>query len=358
MTIISDSKTTLEGIIKHHTKWEDNDWLNIENRKEWEELLYRLRIRRAETHFKWVKGHNGDEGNEMADKMASEGAQKETENEIKYFKKERFTIRGARLQSLKQSTAYQLILRQRKGIKNDKKKHNLEDSKDEIERVTGYRPNDKQIWKGMYLNHLKNKIGDMLWTMMQGRMRCGYYFTHIKDMEENQYCSCGEIETIDHILLGCKENKIEHIWELARETKNKEWIEPTPGILRGIGAFQAPCTENENEDREQDKSDKKADRKSGTKRYQILVSEAMWLIWTKRNKRIFEKEKPNEKRLTDEWIDIMRRRIEIDYTKIKQLKYEKRKKATEEFRTLWCNHTETVRVKERKGGKQVIEINF
>jgi len=366
MTIISDSKTVLEGIIKHHKKWEDHDWLYIENRKEWEELIYRLRIRRAETTFKWVKGHNGNIGNEKADELADEGALEENEDIIEYKKKEKFTIRGARLQSLKQSTAYHLIIRKKnEGIESNKtKKSNLEDSKDEIERVTKYRPNDKQIWKGIYSNHIRNKIGDLIWTMLQGRVRCGRYFEHITDMKENQYCKCGEIESIDHILLECQENQVNEVWKTAEETwkktapRNKTWTKPTPGILKGIGAFKAPTENEEMEENRENMNNPKNDKRSGSIRYQLIVSEAIWLIWTKRNKRIFENEVIDKKRITEEWVSTLKKRIEIDFTKIKQVEYKKRNKKIEEFRKLWCNHTNSIEIKEDKKKKLHLVTNF
>ena len=52
LKIISDSKTCLEGITKHLTSWEDKDWLDITNAKEWRYLAYLLRTRTEKTKFK------------------------------------------------------------------------------------------------------------------------------------------------------------------------------------------------------------------------------------------------------------------------------------------------------------------
>jgi ribonuclease HI len=74
-TVYSDSQYCINGLTTWRTGWKRRDWMKkgsaIPNRDLWialEEQLLRLNAQ-----FKWVRGHNGDPGNERADQLASEG---------------------------------------------------------------------------------------------------------------------------------------------------------------------------------------------------------------------------------------------------------------------------------------------
>ena len=113
-----------------------------------------------------------------------------------------YQIRGARLQNLTQADAYKLIVRGKaKGPGKKTTQSNMKDAQEEIERETGFRPLPATIWNNMTDKTIERKIGDFLWKLMHGRIRRGEYFKHIKNMEDEQFCPCGEIETIDHVLL-------------------------------------------------------------------------------------------------------------------------------------------------------------
>ena len=59
--------------------WLRRDWRNsnrkpVANRDLWEPLIRLYLAREAEISFRWVKGHSGDEWNEIADQLASGAA--------------------------------------------------------------------------------------------------------------------------------------------------------------------------------------------------------------------------------------------------------------------------------------------
>lgn len=66
--------------------------------------LCTLKRRSATTHFKWIKGHSGDQGNEASDVLAKEGARKERPDEIDLSIPKEFDLQGAKLSTINQAT--------------------------------------------------------------------------------------------------------------------------------------------------------------------------------------------------------------------------------------------------------------
>lgn len=76
----------------------------------WEDQLKR---RTATTHFKWVKGHNGNQGNEESDALAKRGAEKEIPDEIDLTIPMEYDLQGAKMSTITQKIAYQGIMKQK-----------------------------------------------------------------------------------------------------------------------------------------------------------------------------------------------------------------------------------------------------
>ncbi|KAF2728187.1 ribonuclease H-like protein, partial [Polyplosphaeria fusca] len=80
--IITDSNYAIKCVTEWCQKWRVNNWKNsggknVENKDLIEPILDRIDVRnlaKAQTEFKWVKGHSTDEGNIGADLLATNGA--------------------------------------------------------------------------------------------------------------------------------------------------------------------------------------------------------------------------------------------------------------------------------------------
>ena len=73
--LVSDSQYTLKGISEWRSGWERKGWKNskneiIANFDIWMALYKEVDIRKVAT--RWVKGHNGDEYNEICDALAGD----------------------------------------------------------------------------------------------------------------------------------------------------------------------------------------------------------------------------------------------------------------------------------------------
>jgi ribonuclease HI len=74
--LYTDSKYLLDGITKWLPGWERNGWKTsarqpVKNVDLWQRLVAAKRHHKVTWH--WVKGHNGDPGNERADELARQG---------------------------------------------------------------------------------------------------------------------------------------------------------------------------------------------------------------------------------------------------------------------------------------------
>jgi ribonuclease HI len=80
LEILTDSKYVINGLTTHLGTWEDRGWIGIKNAPLFKKAAHLLRKRTAPTSFRWVKGHDGIEGNEESDCLAKEGTVKDTED--------------------------------------------------------------------------------------------------------------------------------------------------------------------------------------------------------------------------------------------------------------------------------------
>lgn len=76
ITLHTDSTYVKDGITKWIENWKKNGWRTaakkpVKNADLWQALD--KAVLRHEIAWKWVKGHNGDEGNERADDLANMG---------------------------------------------------------------------------------------------------------------------------------------------------------------------------------------------------------------------------------------------------------------------------------------------
>ncbi|KAJ5576377.1 Ribonuclease H [Penicillium sp. DV-2018c] len=84
VTIVTDSRYSIDCVTVWFVNWRRNNWMTrdgkpVENRDLVEPILARIEERndlKVKTLFEWVKGHSKDAGNEEADKLAVNGAQK------------------------------------------------------------------------------------------------------------------------------------------------------------------------------------------------------------------------------------------------------------------------------------------
>jgi ribonuclease HI len=76
LTIYTDSKYVLDGITKWIKSWKEKGWKTankqpVKNKELW--ISLDQEANKHKINWKWVKGHSGDKGNDIADELAVKG---------------------------------------------------------------------------------------------------------------------------------------------------------------------------------------------------------------------------------------------------------------------------------------------
>lgn len=87
VTIYSDSQYVKNGITQWIFNWKKNNWKSSQGKPVKNQDLWRLldsAVQRHQIHWEWVKGHAGHRENEICDKLAKNGAENPTLEDVGY----------------------------------------------------------------------------------------------------------------------------------------------------------------------------------------------------------------------------------------------------------------------------------
>ncbi|EPQ50508.1 RnaseH-domain-containing protein, partial [Gloeophyllum trabeum ATCC 11539] len=266
ITFITDSMYVIEGLTRHLGTWEDQGWINIENSTLFHATAYHLRIRSATTAFQWVKGHNGDPGNEAADALAREGAEKDQPDEIDLTVPANFALPGVKLSALTQHLAYEAI-RARKVATTQPRKHATYN-------ISRMRDGLHDLWNSCRNLNLRPLVRQFLYKAIQRAHKIGDYWLPIAGYETRAICpTCEDCsDNLDHILLECLTPA--RVWMLTQDLWPDSfgpWPALNFGALLSCGKLAPPLTKP---------------HPGASRLLQILVSEAIYLLWVLRCERV------------------------------------------------------------------------
>ncbi|EPQ51387.1 hypothetical protein GLOTRDRAFT_15264, partial [Gloeophyllum trabeum ATCC 11539] len=318
----------------------------IENSTLFRATAYHLRIRSATTAFQWVKGHNGDPGNEAADALAREGAEKDQPDEIDLTVPANFALPGVKLSALTQHLAYEAIrarkhlayeaIRARKVATTQPRKHatyNISRMQDGLHDVTHSLEPAPQLWNSCRNLNLRPLVRQFLYKAIQRAHKIGDYWLPIAGYETRAICpTCEDCsDNLDHILLECLTPAREIVWMLTQDLWPDSfgpWPALNFGALLSCGKLAVPLRDTLHHDDQDSDSDSTIDHEppltkphpGASRLLQILVSEAIYLLWVLRCERVIQQRTHSPKAIASRWSRAINRRLSIDHVVACKLK--------------------------------------
>ncbi|KAJ7763291.1 hypothetical protein B0H16DRAFT_1883688 [Mycena metata] len=304
LEIRSDSRVSIDGLTKNLQRWENDNYLGVENEK-----LFR------------ATGHAGEAGNEAADKLAKEETRKPIPDLVEIQEERALLLPGAKLQSITQSKAYKMIRqvkmkkrRYQEKLKRKATQRNMELTKEAAADEKGGLPETSSVWKSTRHKDVSRSGRFFLWMLIHDGYKVGKHWAKIEGHEYKATCThCGITESMAHILTKCDAPGQEQIWEMASELwelwelkTGEELPRPTTGQIMA-------CATTRKKD-------------AGTTRlFRILMSESAFLIWRLRNERVIQEKPPASLvEIHNRWLRTMNIRLKLDCALTDAGKYEKK----------------------------------
>jgi ribonuclease HI len=274
LLIKTDSYYVIKALTRHLKDMEDKGWLTTTNGDLIRTTVAWLRARQSPTALQWVKGHNNEEGNEEADRLAAEGATHPPINHLELAAPYGLVYSGSKLSAMTQKNIYL-------GIKATKLPQDrpaamgmLDISKGAIKDMTNKSPTEEAIWQSLHNKDLSRPLRYFLWKCMHKVHKIGNFWDHIPNKEHYSQCpTCRVEETMEHILLDCTAPGQAAVWHLAKTLwtlKGKEWPTVSFGTILSCGSTKILRDEY---------------NKWDNRLFRILVSESAYFIWKLRCER-------------------------------------------------------------------------
>jgi ribonuclease HI/exonuclease III len=331
LVVISDSDYAIKSLSTRLTKAEDHGWSNTKIHLWIKEAIEAIRNKRGEVALCWTKAHVNENGNERADTLAKEGANKPSPDWT--TNKAIGRISGLKLSTITQSVAYRAIMQENQIPELGKVTNNLHRIQNDMKTSPiNQAPNHDTIWKDLKQSkNIYRTQREFLFKAIKNIHQIGSYWSHIPNYEQRATCqTCDKTESMEHILTECQAPGQEEIWkETGRiwELKGETWIKPAFGVI--LGCASAKITNHENKT-----------KVGQTRLYQILLSEAAYKIWSIRCKRVISNDNdrskwPSETNIVNDLRSQINLRLRMDCLQTNEQKFERKALSQSKATATW-----------------------
>lgn len=300
--IKTDSTYVLNMMDGGHIKAEDMGWLGTPNSDLLQSALYLIRTRTAETYIQKVKAHSGVEGNEKADELAKASLRKEPDASTIINVPANWKYNGARLAKMTFNSLYQWIRYLEDKGPTTRAPQIVEWLLEDFTAWGGKQHTPESLWSCIRAPPFRREVTDFYWQAFHERTVCGPFFRHWGgEWEERQFCSCGEMETLQHILNGCSDRGwVTKAWQEAvnilgesKAARQETFLIPSYEQAMTIGLISRKKKESE-------------------RLIKIVISETAFTIWKLRNAVVIRNEEVNGPRAAITVRDTILRRAQVD----------------------------------------------
>ncbi|KAK0443025.1 uncharacterized protein EV420DRAFT_1622933 [Desarmillaria tabescens] len=288
---------------------EDSGYIGVPNRGILQAMVASFCSRKQISTMKWVKGHNGHQGNEEADRLANEGAWKSDVDSISLEIHPTIRVTGAALNKMTQSRAYK-ALHERK-LRNlqprPKTARNLEKAMLEGLDVFGEKPTAEALWRLFQHKDIDQGTRYFLWMLTHEAYRVGEKWLHFTP-EYHEHAQCehcgGVLESMEHILTSCTTPGQKEVWDLTKtllEKRKIPWHSPSMAMIQ---TCVVPVFKRRNG---------KCD--SGKERfYRIIISSSVQVIWNARCERVIGRQNSpfTPDQIRNRWLKKINKQLELD----------------------------------------------
>ncbi|KAJ3002608.1 hypothetical protein NUW54_g5756 [Trametes sanguinea] len=309
---VTDSRTTMESVTIRRRQYENEGFIRQSNSELTKALIGALLSRQTFSAFTWVKGHNGHPANEAADQLAGQAAARTVGDEVDLNIDETLRLTGAKLNTMTQELAYKAIQKIRAG--------NAEARTSTAERVSQILNDiadgfsvmlpEGQLWRSLKKPVVTREARQWIWMVIHDGYMVGNRWLRPNmsdELRERAICkTCGQTETMQHILFCCNACGRETIWTLLRdcwEVTGLTGYDPDWGTI--LGAACAVIRPNG--------PDSKRDA-AAEDRWAILAIESAHLIWKLRCERVITNDGTEfaERAVANRWYAALARRLDLE----------------------------------------------
>ncbi|KAJ7059506.1 hypothetical protein C8F01DRAFT_989354 [Mycena amicta] len=306
---IFTKKTVLVREVKNIAKNENSGWIGMRNKRERKALAANLRRRSAKTTFHRLAQPTAAEKDllKKVELIVDENRRRRNTDEVDLTIPQGWLPRGARLSKMTQSLATTAIRELEEVPTRPATEARIKEVQEHMVATTRMRPPPEVIWRSLRSRDIASRARNFFWKLAHNAFRVGHYWAHIPECGEREMCAtCGEEESMEHILFKCDRPGQTESWSLAEELwrmKYNDWQPQTMGSVLGCALVEHLDVGG--------KPDHAARRL-----HRILISETAYQIWLNRCNSVIGRDGETlaVAEVHNRWLSAINERLKIDQT--------------------------------------------